>query len=165
MASLDFNLSVAACPLIQVEGWDGTLGQFETSLSASLGTKLPASVGETVRHKGFLVIRVAPRRLWLALDDGAQAPSLAVDPDLGCSVSLGEGRVRFRMTGADVARVLSRCIAVDWRAPAAATGRAVLTSLHHVPVLFLRTSETACELIVPRGFSRSLSDWIAGWDC
>lgn len=70
MASL--NLSVAACPLIQVEGWDGTLGQFETSLSASLGTKLPVSVGETVRHKGFLVIRVAPRRLWLALDDGAQ---------------------------------------------------------------------------------------------
>ncbi|TIS72721.1 MAG: sarcosine oxidase subunit gamma, partial [Mesorhizobium sp.] len=140
MASL--NLSVAACPLIQVEGWDGTLGQFETSLSASLGTKLPVSVGEMVRHKGFLVIRVAPRRLWLALDDGAQAPSLAVDPDLGCSVSLGEGRVRFSMAGADIARVLSRCIAVDWRAPAAAPGRAVLTSLHHVPVLFLRTGET-----------------------
>ncbi|RWC36962.1 sarcosine oxidase subunit gamma [Mesorhizobium sp.] len=163
MASL--NLSVAACPLIQVEGWDGTLGQFETSLSASLGTKLPVSVGEMVRHKGFLVIRVAPRRLWLALDDGAQAPSLAVDPDLGCSVSLGEGRVRFSMAGADIARVLSRCIAVDWRAPAAAPGRAVLTSLHHVPVLFLRTGETAGELIVPRSFSRSLSDWIAGWDC
>lgn len=164
MASQDFSLSVANCPLIQIEGWDGTLRQFESSLSASLGTKLPASVGETVRHKGLLVIRVAPRRLWLALDDGAQAPSLAVDPDLGCSVSLGEGRVRFKMAGPDIARVLSKCIAVDWRAPAA-PGRAVLTALHHVPVLFLRTGDTACELIVPRSFSQSLSDWISGLDC
>ncbi|RWL06638.1 MAG: sarcosine oxidase subunit gamma [Mesorhizobium sp.] len=165
MASPDFSLSVVDCPLIQIEGWDGTLGQFETSLSASLGTKLPASVGETVRQKGLLVIRVAPRRLWLALDDGFEAPSLAVDPDLGCSVSLDEGRVRFRMAGADVARVLSKCITVDWRAPAAAPGRAVLTSLHHVPVLFLRTGDTACELFVPRSFSQSLSDWISGLDC
>jgi sarcosine oxidase subunit gamma len=161
MASPDSSLSVGDCPLIQVEAWDRTLGQFESSVSASLGTNLPGSVGETVRHEDFLVIRVAPRRLWLALDDGAQAPSLAIDPDLGCSVSLGEGRVRFTMAGADIARVLSKCIAVDWRAPTAAPGRAVLTSLHHVPVLFLRTGETACELIVPRSFSRSLSDWIA----
>lgn len=160
-ASPDFSLSVAGCPLIQVEGWDGMLGQFEKSLSASLGTKLPASVGETARYKRFLVIRVAPRRLWLAPDDGTQAPSLAIDPDLGCSVSLGEGRMRFKMAGPDISRVLSKCIAVDWHAPAAAPGRAVLTSLHHVPVLFLRTGETACELIVPRSFSQSLSDWIA----
>ncbi len=165
MSSQEFSLSVADCPLVQIEGWDGTLGQFESNLSASLGMKLPASVGETVRHKGFLVIRVAPRRLWLAFDDGAQASSLAVDPDLGCSVSLGEGRVRFSMAGAGVARVLSKCIAVDWRAPAAAPGGAVLTSLHHVPVLFLRTGDTACELIVPRSFSQSLSDWISGLDC
>lgn len=61
---------------IQVEGWDGTLRHFESSLSASLGAKLPASVGETVRHKNFLIIRVAPRRLWLALDEGTQAPPL-----------------------------------------------------------------------------------------
>lgn len=165
MASPDFSLSVVDCPLIQMEGWDGTLAQFESNLSASLGTKLPASVGETVRHKGFLVIRVAPRRLWLALDDGAQASSLAVNPGLGCSVCLGEGRVRFSMAGAGVARVLSKCITVDWHAPAAAPGRAVLTSLHHVPVLFLRTGDTACELIVPRSFSQSLSDWISGLDC
>jgi heterotetrameric sarcosine oxidase gamma subunit len=160
-ASPDFSLSVADCPLIQVEAWDGALTQFESSLSASLGSKLPASVGETVRHKSFLVIRVAPRRLWLTLDDGTLAPSLALDPDLGCSVSLGVGRVRFKMAGPDISRVLSKCIAVDWRAPTAAPGRAVQTSLHHVPVLFLRTGETACELIVPRSFSRSLSDWIA----
>ncbi|MER9654249.1 sarcosine oxidase subunit gamma [Mesorhizobium sp. M0152] len=162
MASSDFSLSVADCPLIQVEGWDGTLRQFEASLSASLGTRLPASVGETVHHNGLLVIRVAPRRLWLVLDDVTQAPSLAIDPNLGCSVPLGEGRVRFSLAGTDIAGILSACIAVDWHAPTAAPGRAVLTSLHHVPVLFLRTRDTACDLVVPRSFARSLSDWIAG---
>ncbi|MCP9231668.1 hypothetical protein NMG46_15595 [Mesorhizobium sp. LMG 17147] len=65
------------------------------------------------------------------------------------------------MAGPGIARLLSGCIAVDWHAPAAAPGRAVLTSFHHVSVLFLRTGETACELIVPRSFARSLSDWIA----
>ncbi|MER8726211.1 sarcosine oxidase subunit gamma family protein [Mesorhizobium sp. M1027] len=161
-SSRDFSLSVVDCPLIQIEGWDGTLRQFETSVSASLGTKLPASIGETVRHKALLIIRIAPRRLWLALDEGMQAPALVVDPDLGCSVPLGEGRVRLKMAGPDIARLLSGCIAVDWHAPTAAPGRAVQTSFHHVPVLFLRTGETACELIVPRSFARSLSDWIAG---
>lgn len=161
-SSRDFSLSVADCPLIQIEGWDATLRQFEKSVSASLGTKLPTSVGETVRHKGLLIIRIAPRRLWLALDEGTQAPALALDPDLGCSVALGEGRVRLKMAGPGIARLLSGCIAVDWHAPAAAPGHAVQTSFHHVPVLFLRTGETACELIVPRSFARSLSDWIAG---
>ncbi|MES0097495.1 sarcosine oxidase subunit gamma [Mesorhizobium sp. M0019] len=161
-SSRDFSLSVADCPLIQIEGWDATLRRFEKSVSASLNTKLPASVGETVRHKGLLTIRVAPRRLWLALDEGTEAPALVVDPDLGCSVPLGEGRVRLKMAGPGIARLLSGCIAVDWHAPTAAPGRAVQTSLHHVPVLFLRTGETACELIVPRSFARSLSDWIAG---
>ncbi|MER8366067.1 sarcosine oxidase subunit gamma [Mesorhizobium sp. M0306] len=161
-SSRDFSLSVADCPLIQIEGWDATLRQFEKSVLASLGKKLPASVGETVRHKGLLTIRVAPRRLWLALDEGTQAPALVVDPDLGCSVPLGEGRVRLKMAGPGIARLLSGCIAVDWHAPAAAPVRAVLTSFHHVSVLFLRTGETACELIVPRSFARSLTDWIAG---
>ncbi|MER9254626.1 sarcosine oxidase subunit gamma [Mesorhizobium sp. M0598] len=161
-SSRDFSLSVADCPLIQIEGWDATLRQFEKSVSASLNTKLPTSVGETVRHKGLLVVRVAPRRLWLVLDESAQAPALAVDPDLGCSVPLGEGRVRLKMAGPGIARLLSGCIAVNWHAPAAAPGRAVQTSFHHVPVLFLRIGETACELIVPRSFARSLSDWLAG---
>ncbi|MEI9430449.1 sarcosine oxidase subunit gamma family protein [Mesorhizobium sp. Cs1299R1N3] len=160
MASSDFTLAVADCPLIQVEGWDGTLSQFESNLSASLGAKLPASVGETVRHQSLLVIRIAPRRLWLALDDGTQAPTLAIDPDLGCSVCLGEGRVRFGLAGVDISSVLSTCMAVDWHAPAAAPGRAVQTSFHHVPVLLLRTGETACDVIVPRTFSRSLHYWI-----
>ena len=112
--SSDFDLSAADCPIIQIEGWDGTLERFEASLSQELGMALPALVGETVRHADTLIVRVAPRRFWLISEDGAEVPSPAVDPELGCSVSLSEGRVRFRMTGARVPEVLSACIAVDW---------------------------------------------------
>ncbi|ESZ53656.1 sarcosine oxidase subunit gamma family protein [Mesorhizobium sp. L103C131B0] len=157
----NFSLSTADCALSQVEGWESTLAEFEASVSALLGIRLPASVGETVRHKGLHVIRIAPRRLWLLGDDGSAAPSLAIDPAIGCSVALDEGRVRLKMAGSNIARVLSGCFAVDWHAPTAAPGRAVQTSFHKVPVLLLRTGETTCELVVPRSFARSLSDWVA----
>jgi methylglutamate dehydrogenase subunit D len=156
----DFSLSASDCPLVQIEGWDGTLEKFETSLSQALGTPLPALVGETVRHADSLIVRVAPRRFWLISTGASQAPSPAVDPELGCLVPLGEGRVRFTMSGARVPKILSVCIAVDWHSPAAAPGRALHTSLHHVPVLFVRTGAVDCDLIVPRSFAGSLSDWI-----
>jgi methylglutamate dehydrogenase subunit D len=156
----DFSLSVSDCPLVQIEGWDGTLEKFEANLSQALGTPLPALVGETVRHADSLIVRVAPRRFWLISTGASQAPSPAVDPELGCLVPLGEGRVRFTMSGARVPKILSVCIAVDWHSPAAAPGRALHTSLHHMPVLFVRTGAVDYDLIVPRSFARSLSDWI-----
>jgi sarcosine oxidase subunit gamma len=156
----DFSLSVSDCPLVQIEGWDGTLEKFESNLSQALGTLLPALVGETVRRADSFIVRVAPRRFWLISNGASQAPSPAVDPELGCLVPLGEGRVRFTMTGSRVPKILSACIAVDWHSPAAAPGRAQHTSLHHVPVLFVRTGAADCDLIVPRSFARSLSDWI-----
>jgi sarcosine oxidase subunit gamma len=159
----DFSLSASDCPLVQIEGWDDALEKFEASLSQALGTPLPALVGETVRHADSLIVRIAPRRFWLISTGASQAPSPAVDAELGCQVPLGEGRVRFTMTGARVPKVLSACIAVDWHSPAAAPGRALHTSFHHIPVLFVRTSEAECELIVPRSFARSVQDWLADW--
>ncbi|MER8899630.1 sarcosine oxidase subunit gamma family protein [Mesorhizobium sp. M0676] len=156
----NFSLSMADCALSQVEGWERTLAQFEASVSALLGSKLPAAVGETIRHRGLHIIRIAPRRLWLLADEGSEAPLPGIDPQIGCSVSLGEGRVRLKLAGPDIARVLSKCIVVDWHAPTTARGRAVQTSFHKVGVLLLRTDDTACDLLVPRSFARSLSDWI-----
>ncbi|WP_189521194.1 MULTISPECIES: sarcosine oxidase subunit gamma family protein [unclassified Mesorhizobium] len=155
----DFNLSPADCPIVQIEGWDATLAKFEASVSRALGAPLPAAVGETVRHAEVLIVRVAPRRFWLMSEAGAKP--LTIDPELGCSVSLGEGRLRLRMDGTRLPEILSKCVAVDWSSPAAAPGRAWQTAFHHVPVLLLRTAETACDLIVPRSFAKSLTDWIA----
>jgi methylglutamate dehydrogenase subunit D len=156
----DFDLSITDCPIIQFDGWDETLVRFETSLSQVLGAALPALVGDTVRHAGTLVVRVAPRRFWLISENGAEVSSPLIDPELGCSVPLREGRVRFQMAGAGVPRILSACIAVDWQSPAAGPGRALQTSFHRVPVLLIRTADSACDLLAPRSFARSLADWI-----
>ncbi|WP_246672226.1 MULTISPECIES: sarcosine oxidase subunit gamma family protein [unclassified Mesorhizobium] len=161
LASKDFTLSRSDCPIVQIEGWDGMLAQFELSASQMLGTALPVSVGDTARLADTLIVRVSPRRLWLIMEADAETPQPAIDPELGCSVHLGEGRVRFSLSGARVLEILSGCIAVDWRSPGAAPGRAFQTVFHHVPVLVLRTSETGCDMIVPRSFAHSLADWVA----
>jgi sarcosine oxidase subunit gamma len=153
------EVSVADCPLVQVEAWDGRLQQFEAVLLGTFGIALPASVGETVRHQNLRAIRVAPRRFWLLYDVPGGEP-IAVDPDLGSVVDLGEGRTRLRLSGLRLPDVLAKCIAVDWQSPAAAPGGTIQTSLHGVPILFLRTGETACEFLIPRSFSRSILDWL-----
>ncbi|TIQ28506.1 MAG: sarcosine oxidase subunit gamma [Mesorhizobium sp.] len=161
LSSKDFNLSAAYCPIVQIEGWDGTLARFEASVSQALGAPLPAAVGETVRHADVLIVRVAPRRFWLISEAGTKPSPPTIDRELGCSVLLGEGRMRLRMEGMRLPEILSKCVAVDWSSPAAAPGRAWHAAFHHIPVLLLRTAETACDLIVPRSFMRSLTDWIA----
>ncbi|UCI18898.1 sarcosine oxidase subunit gamma [Mesorhizobium sp. B2-1-8] len=160
LALKDFNLSMADCPIVQIESWDGMLTRFEMTVSQMLGTALPISVGETARNADTLTVRISPHRLWLMKEAGAKPSPLTVDPGLGCSVALDEGRVRFRLSGARVLEALSKCIAVDWRSPASASGRAFQTAFHHVPVLVLRTTETGCDMIVPRSFARSLADWV-----
>ena len=58
------------------------------------------------------------------------------------------------------AKILSACVAVDRHSPSAAPRRALHTSFHHVPVLFIRTGRADCDLIVPRSFARSLMESI-----
>ncbi|WP_181763358.1 sarcosine oxidase subunit gamma family protein [Mesorhizobium sp. B2-4-15] len=161
LALNEVNLSVADCPIVQIESWDGMQARFELSVSQLLGTALPVSVGETARCADTLIVRVSPRRLWLVSEAGAKPPPLKIDAGLGCSVDLDDGRVRFRLGGAHVLDILSTCMAVDWCSPVSAPGRALQTAFHHVPVLVLRTGETGCDMIVPRSFARSLADWIA----
>nr|WP_246252112.1 sarcosine oxidase subunit gamma [Mesorhizobium camelthorni] len=145
--------------LVQIEAWDGTFEQFQSDLSRTFGIALPATVGETVRQPSLRAIKVAPRRFWL-LYDTSGGPSVEVDPDLGALTHLGEGRIRVRLCGDRLPGVLAGCIAVDWRSQAVAPGKAIQTSFHGVPVLFVRTGEAECELIVPRSFSRSILDWL-----
>jgi len=155
-----FVLSVTDCPLVQLEAWDGTSQQFEAVLSETFRIALPGAVGETVHNRNLRVIKVAPRRFWLLYDAPGGEPG-AMNPALGSVVDLGEGRTRLRLSGPRLPDVLARCIAIDWQSPAAAPERAIQTSFHGVPVLFLRTGECACELLVPRSFARSILDWLS----
>ncbi|TIU95471.1 MAG: sarcosine oxidase subunit gamma, partial [Mesorhizobium sp.] len=60
-----FATAAYDCAIVQFEGWDGEMAQFEAELHRMLGGPLPNKVGETARHDGWLVVRIAPRRFWL----------------------------------------------------------------------------------------------------
>jgi sarcosine oxidase subunit gamma len=157
MAEAQFAMSVGPCVILQAEGWPPSLPAFEAELSRQLGVALPAAVGRTASIGSGMAVRIAPRRLWL-VSDGPQLPDCAIDPDLGCLLPLGEGRVRVRLEGPRIFDVLAACVAVDWHETG--PGRAVQAGFHHVPVLLLRTAADACDLLVPRSFARSLAEWI-----
>ena len=159
MADGRFNFAIGDCAILQADGWEGNLPAFEASLAEQLACKLPTDVGAVVRAGQRWVTRIAPRRFWL-IGDGRDDFPLSLDPELGGVVSLSEGRLRLRMTGSRLFDVLASCVAIDWSSPRAATGCAVQTGFHHVPVFILRTGDTQCDMIVPRSFARSLSDWM-----
>ena len=149
---------VEPCAIVQADGWDGAMPAFERVLASWLGGELPARVGDTRASDRWLAVRIAPRRFWFIGD--ARSPILpSIDHDLGSLVTLGESRLRFRLKGP--LDMLAACVAVDWQAEEARPGRAIQTSLHHVPVLLLRTAADACDLLVPRTFAESLADWLA----
>ncbi|MER9839562.1 sarcosine oxidase subunit gamma [Mesorhizobium sp. M0145] len=152
-----FEMAAYDCPILQFEGWDGAIAHFEVELSRSLGGPLPHKVGDTARHDDWLVIRIAPRRFWVLCD--GPPPIIDVDAELGCALSLGQGRIRLRLTGRGLKHVLERCVSVDWEA--LGDGQAVPTGLDRMPVLLLRRSRFECDLLVPRSLSKSLMDWIA----
>ena len=157
MAEQDLRLAVEDCSILQADGWRGTIADFDASLSRQLGGALPAAVGEWIDIGGCSVIRIAPRRFWLV---GEPQTGLSIDPELGCLVPLRDGRVCLRMGGSRLFEVLNACAAIDWLSPDAAPGRAVQTGFHRVPVLLLRQDEQECDLIAPRSFAKSLSDWL-----
>lgn len=153
------TISVEACTIVQVEAWPETQAEFGAELSRQLGAALPAACGEAVPVGGWLAVRIAPRRFWLIAQDGSQ-PRLTIDPALGCSLSLGEGRMRLSLSGPRTFDILKACVAIDWDSPQAGPGSALQTGFHHVPVLLLRTGADACDIIAPRSFAQSLVDWL-----
>jgi methylglutamate dehydrogenase subunit D len=153
-----FTLHEESCHLVQADGWADRLAAFEATLKAALGMAMPEAVGEMQRGAGVTAIRIAPRRFWLLYD--TTAPSVAVDPELGCRFALGEGRVRLHLAGFRLPNVLEKCVAVDWNAVTTTPLRAIHTSLHGVPVLLMRRAELECDLLVPRSFARSVVEWV-----
>lgn len=153
------TVSVEACTIVQLEAWPDTQAALEAGLSRQLGAAPPTAFGEAVSVGGWLMVRIAPRRYWLIADDGSQ-PRLRIDPALGCSLSLGEGRMRLRLSGPRSFDILKACVAIDWDSPQAKPGSVLQTGFHHVPVLLLRTAAGACDILAPRSFAQSLVGWL-----
>lgn len=157
MAETRFRMSIESCAIVQVESWPRTLTAFEAELSRQLGGDLPTTSRETVAIGEWLAVRIAPRRFWFIADEKSNL-RCSIDPGLGCLLPLGESRMRLRLAGPHTFDILAACVAIDWQQ--AKPGNAFQTSFHHVPVLALRTTADACDLLVPRSFAQSLAEWV-----
>jgi len=158
MAETRFSMPIAPCAIVQAEAWPGTVSAFEAELSRQLGGKLPTTSRETTVVGEWLAVRIAPRRFWF-IADGNAALRCSIDPELGCLLPLGESRKRLRLVGPHTFDILAACVTIDWHD--AKPGSTFQTSLHHVPVLLLRTAIDACDILAPSSFARSLAEWIS----
>lgn len=157
MTDTSFQMSTHPSPITQIEGWPGTQPEFEASLAAWLGTRLPPQVGEILPVGSCSAVRIAPRKCWM-IGAGDTAPAL--NPEIGCVLPLPDGRLRLRLSGHRVLDILSACLAVDWDAPHAAPGYAIQTGFQTVPVMALRIEPLVFDVLVPRTLARSLTDWL-----
>lgn len=154
------SLSAHDCAILQLEGWAAAMEQFGLECARWLGAALPDRVGDTVDVGGARIIRTAPRRFWMIADAITDMPDVSIDPAIGCSLRLGEGRVRLRLVGAGAVAFLSKAAAIDWHSSAAAPGHAAQTSIHHVPVTVLRVDQQIWDIFTPRSLAESVMEWI-----
>jgi sarcosine oxidase subunit gamma len=76
-------------------------------------------------------------------------------------VDQSHGRVRIRIQGRAVERVLAKGTAVDLSPTAFAVGQSATTLIGHIAAHVTRVADDAFEIIVLRGFAESLWDDLA----
>nr|WP_313059113.1 sarcosine oxidase subunit gamma [Agrobacterium cavarae] len=81
----------------------------------------------------------------------------ALEPQ-AMGVDQSQGRVRIRIEGKMVERVLAKGTAVDLSLPAFPVGSSVTALIGHITAHLTRLEESAFEIIVLRGFAESLWD-------
>lgn len=76
------------------------------------------------------------------------------------AVDQSDGRVVLRLSGPNVRKILSRCLAVDLHPDAFAIGEAANTLCCHVSANLARTGDNAFELVLPRSHAGHVFDEI-----
>jgi heterotetrameric sarcosine oxidase gamma subunit len=140
--------------------------EFAEGLRRLVGLSLPPRIGEVAARDGIHALRLAPDRIWILVEPEATTPPPeAMEQSLGgpwgSSLSLTQGRRRYRLSGRLCLAVLAKGIALDLQGSELPPGRAAQTQLHRVPVLLHRLERESIDLFVPRSFSDSIEDWIA----
>jgi sarcosine oxidase subunit gamma len=152
-AQAAIQILTSPCEILQVDGWNGAMPALEANLLRHLGCEIPARVGDVIRSDDFRIIRISPYRFWLI--GGGNALS-SLGEDLCTTLPLGEGRIRWSLSGEGLLETLSKFLAIDWDDTDSGVGRAIATAFHRVPVVVLPQTPTSCEIIVPRSFEESL---------
>jgi sarcosine oxidase subunit gamma len=147
--------------LIQLVFSPSRRSELAEGLCSVLGLSLPPRIGEVVARDGIQALRLAPDRIWILAASETAAPTAEAMKPWGSSLSLTQGRRRYRLSGPRCVAVLAKAIALDIQGSGLPPGRAAQIQLHRVPVLLHRLEMESIDLFVPRSFSESIEDWIA----
>lgn len=124
----------------------------EKDLKKSLG-KLPPRVGVALENEGRIVMRIAPRQVWVL----GQAPAAAAGV---YATPLSSGRTRLSLSGARARAVLAACVAIDFHPSQFRPGQFVTTGIHHTPVLIHCLDEDSFHIYAMRSFAQAVWEWL-----
>jgi sarcosine oxidase subunit gamma len=151
--------------LIQATAWAQTAPAMGKALKKATGCTLPRLVGETAATDGLTVMRVGPRRFWLACERRFELDLTGFTPSIAAVVELTDSRTILRIEGRHTRDVLARGLPIDTDRSAFPSGTFVQSVIAHVPVLVHQPpsiNDEAFEIYVPSGYARSFLDWLKG---
>jgi methylglutamate dehydrogenase subunit D len=149
--------------LVQVAAFAETMTQLKAAMRSVLGTDLPADLGKVVVAGDWSVLKTGPEQFWIITHGAEDVTSLlraAVAAPLGAITPLSHSRTRIFIEGSAARELLSAAIAIDLHPDVFRLNGFALTSLHHTPVLILRSGESCYELYVLRTFARWSWEWL-----
>lgn len=151
--------------LIQATTWAQTAPVMGKALKKVTGCSLPRSVGETSSTEGLTVMRVGPRRFWIAWERRFELDLSGFTPAIAAVVELTDSRTILRIEGRHTRDVLARGLPIDTHRQAFAAGTFVQSVIAHIPVLVHQPpsiNDEAFEIYVPSGYARSFLEWLKG---
>jgi heterotetrameric sarcosine oxidase gamma subunit len=151
---------VAGWSLIQVAAFASTLQAVEERLESLVG-EVPLGSHSVVPGERT-IFRTGPEQFWIVgpADGLENRLSEAITPDIGAVTPLSHSRTRIFIEGDCAADVLKKGVAIDFHPRVFKAGQAVLTGLHHTPVLLHRLREDRFEIYAMRTFALSVWEWL-----
>jgi sarcosine oxidase, subunit gamma len=147
------SISISALPeghVIQILGKDG-------------GPDLRSFLSEKIGDGAKFAVRIAAPFQWFVVGDRALSPGEtatmleALHPH-AAGVDQSHGRIRLRVEGSTVERLLAKGTGTDVSLEAFPVGYSTTTLIGHIAAHVTRVGEHAFEIMVLRGFAESLWD-------
>ena len=147
--------------LVQLGAFGGRTDALDAAVLGTIGTALPRSSSQVLRHGQQQLYRIAADQYWIVTEDAALPAALerAIPAEAGSVTTLSQARVRIALEGNAVTALLGKLVPVDLRPQSFAVGSFAQTGLHHVGALLERLGPTSFELFVLRTYAAST------WDC
>jgi len=149
-----------AGPLFALDVWDVA---DDAAASASVGA-LPGP-GQAAVDAAGAVLRVGPRRWWLAGEGFVPDAITSALQGTGVVTAVEGGWVRVRLSGAGWRALVMESGLIDAEDPGFGPGSVAVTPLCHVRCVLHVRSATQCDVFVPSSYADNcLSQWRAsGW--